>query len=102
MAKQAQKNLIGRLADAGEEAIQRLAEVPGGESLLGALNSMRNRMDEMQRRLLGLDALEGRVAKLEQQVSELSDPGRETRPAAKRTRSALKKGAGEDRDPGLA
>ena len=46
MARQ-QKDLLTRLADAGEDAIQRLAKAPGDENALKALNTTRDRIDEL-------------------------------------------------------
>src|SRR5881398_155356 len=57
MTDSPQKNLVTRLADAGEEAIQRLGGAPGGDRVVGAVNTLRNRVDEMQRRLRGVDEL---------------------------------------------
>jgi hypothetical protein len=71
MAQQ-QKDLLSRLADAGEEAIQRLSKAPGGENVLKALNTTRDRIDELQKKVRGLDALEKRVAALEKKVDALS------------------------------
>jgi hypothetical protein len=71
MAKQ-QKDLLTRLADAGEEAIQRLSKAPGGENALKAFNTTRDRIDELQKRVRGIDALEKRVAALEKRVDALS------------------------------
>src|SRR5262249_36579081 len=66
------KDLLSRLADAGEEAIQRLGDVPGGERLLSAANSMRERMDDLSKRVRGLEKLEARIVDLERRVDELS------------------------------
>ena len=70
-----QRDLLSRLADAGEEAIQRLADAPGGERVVGAVNALRDRMDEMQRRIRGLDELERRVTALERRVDQLDGGG---------------------------
>jgi hypothetical protein len=66
-----EKALIARLSDAGEEALQRIAELPGGQRALGALNDLRTRVDDLGKKVRGIDALERRVAKLEKQVAEL-------------------------------
>jgi hypothetical protein len=71
MAESPQKNLVTRLADVGEEAIQRLGGAPGGDRLVGAVNTLRNRMDEMQKRLRGLDEVEERLASVEQRLDAL-------------------------------
>ncbi|HEY1366844.1 MAG TPA: hypothetical protein VGF23_07015 [Gaiellaceae bacterium] len=79
--KLSSKDLLSRLADAGEEAIQRLGDVPGGERLLNAANSMRNSIDDLSKRVRGLEKLETRIAELERRVDELSG----TKTAAKQT-----------------
>ncbi len=60
-----------RLTDAGEEALQRLSELPGGQKALTAFNDLRARVDDLGKKVRGIDALEARVAKLEKQVAEL-------------------------------
>jgi hypothetical protein len=68
----AQKDLLTRLADAGEAAIRTLGEAPGAERFMGAALAMRDRMDELQRRVRGLEGLEQRLAELERRVDRLS------------------------------
>ena len=72
MAVREPKDLLTMLADRGEEAIQRLADAPGADRVLGAAQALRDRLDEMQKRLRGIDALERRVAELEKRVEALS------------------------------
>jgi hypothetical protein len=64
------KDLLSRLADAGEEAISKLGDTPGSDKLLGLAHNMRERMEEMQKKLRGIDELEKRVAALERQLAE--------------------------------
>ena len=79
-------DLLGRLADLSEEAIQRLSDVPGADRALGAINTLRDRTDELQRRVRGLEALEQRIAALERKVDKLSKGSTaSTRPAARKT-----------------
>jgi uncharacterized small protein (DUF1192 family) len=66
------KEPVARLTDLGEGAIKRISDAPGGDKLLGALNTTRERLDELQRRLRGVDELEKRVAVLERKVDKLS------------------------------
>ncbi|CAN5209725.1 hypothetical protein BH20ACT13_BH20ACT13_09100 [soil metagenome] len=68
------KDLIGRLADAGEEALQRLSDLPGGQRAVGAFNDLRVRVDELGKKVRGIDALEARVAKLERELAGLKKP----------------------------
>jgi hypothetical protein len=71
MAEQRQ-DLLGRLADLSEEAIQRLAEAPGADRVLQALKGLGDRVDELQRRTRGFEELESRLTALEKKVSGLS------------------------------
>ncbi len=72
MAGTRRTDLLGRLADMSEEAIQRLNDVPGADKVLGAMNTLRDRTDELQKRVRGLEALEQRLATLEKKVEKLS------------------------------
>ena len=83
-----QRDLFGRLADAGEEAIQRLGSAPGGERLVGAVNGLRERVDEIQKRLRGLDALEQRMADLERRLEAVESKGTTSSSAGSRSRSS--------------
>jgi uncharacterized protein YoxC len=81
-AQKDQKDLLARLTDMSEEAITRLSEAPGADRVLGYANTMRERMDELQRKVRGIDALEKRVSDLEKQVKKLqtaAKPKRTTR-----------------------
>lgn len=68
-AKLGERDLISRLADAGEEALQRLSELPGGQRALTAANDLRARVDDLTKKVRGIDALEARVAKLEKELA---------------------------------
>jgi hypothetical protein len=76
MAKRKQKDLLARLADAGEEAFQLVASAPGADrvlgSALGVLHNMRDQLDALSKRVRGIEDLEERVAKLERDVAKLS------------------------------
>jgi hypothetical protein len=72
MAEEERKDLIARLADAGEDAIQRLADLPGASRFTDGLNQMRTRVDDLSRRVRGVEELERRVAALEERVEALA------------------------------
>jgi uncharacterized protein involved in exopolysaccharide biosynthesis len=81
-------DLLGRLADLSEEAIQRLSEVPGADRALAAVNTLRERTDELQKRVRGLEGLEKRIADLERKVDKLSKASSSSaRSTAKKTTS---------------
>jgi hypothetical protein len=66
-----QKDLLSRLADAGEDALSKLAEMPGGHRAIEAMNQLKNRMDELQQRVRSLDPPERRVTELEKRLEAL-------------------------------
>src|SRR5947208_8913162 len=72
MAGARRQDLLNRLAGLSEDAIQRLAEVPGADRAVTAMNSLRERTDELQRRVRGLEGLEQRIEVLEREVEKLS------------------------------
>lgn len=80
---QKRKDLLGRLADAGEDALGKLGKAPGMDQMLGFANSTRDRLDELTKRVRGIDALERRVARLEKRLDEMS--GAKRAPARRKT-----------------
>lgn len=66
-----EKDFVGRLADAGEEALQRIADLPGGQKALTAYNDLKARVDDLGKKVRGIDALEERIVKLEKDVAAL-------------------------------
>jgi len=82
MAKTSQKDILSRVQDLGAEALHKLQDVPGGSKLLDMANETKARMDDVQKKLRGLDALEKRVAKLEKQLAAKRPAAR--KPAAKK------------------
>ena len=65
------KDLLTKLADAGEEALNRIVELPGGHRMVEGVNMLRERLDELQTRLRSLDPLERRVTELERRLAAL-------------------------------
>jgi hypothetical protein len=74
-------DLIGKLAGKGEQAVHRLADLPGGTRALQAFNDLKLRVDDLSRKVRGIDALEARVAKLEKELAALK---RAQKPAAQK------------------
>jgi hypothetical protein len=68
------QDLLGRLADLSEEAVQRLAEAPGADRVLQGLKGLGDRVDELQRRTSGFEELERRLSALEKKVDSLAKP----------------------------
>jgi len=82
------QDLVGRLTDLSEEAIQRLADAPGADRVLQALKGLGDRVDELQRRIRGFEELEKRLSTLEKRVDTLS---RSRKTSAGRSRSRTTK-----------
>ena len=78
------KDILARVQDLGEEALHKLAEAPGGARLLEVANQSRTRLDEMQKKLRGLDVLEERVDALEKRLDALTKKPAARKPAAKK------------------
>jgi uncharacterized protein YceH (UPF0502 family) len=83
-----EKDFVTRLADAGEEALQRIAELPGGQKALTAVNDLRTRVDDLTKKVRGIDALEARVAKLEKELAALKKANAPARRQAPRKPAA--------------
>jgi uncharacterized membrane protein YccC len=97
----AQKDILSRVTDLGSEALQRLSDIPGGNRLLEMANESKSRLDEMQKKLRGLDELEKRVARLEKQLAAQAKPKPPaTKPPAAKKPAAAKPGASPRRSSG--
>lgn len=86
----ARKDLLTRLADAGEDAISKLGGAPGADRFLGVAHSMRERIDELQRKVRGLEELERRVAALERRLDSQSARAATTTSRARKPAAAKK------------
>jgi ubiquinone biosynthesis protein UbiJ len=75
---------IARLADKGEQAIHRLADLPGASRALKGFNDLKERVDDLSKRMRGIDALEKRIAKLEKDMAALR---RAQKPSPERTQT---------------
>jgi hypothetical protein len=88
MASPRQKNLVDRRADVGEEAIQRLGSAPGADKLVGTLNGVRDRVEDLQKRVRGLEGLEKRLSTLERRLDKLEGKGKSTSSSRRRSTSS--------------
>ena len=79
------QDLLGRLADMSEEAIQRLSEAPGADRALQALKGLGDKVDELQRRTRGFEEIEKRLTALEKKVDSMAKPSRRTSSTRTRT-----------------
>jgi hypothetical protein len=96
MARPQRNDLLAKLADISEDAIQRLSDAPGAERVTGVLNATRDRVDDLQRRVRGLEELEKRLAALERKVDKLSKNG-PTESASRSHKTTTTKSSGGSR-----
>jgi hypothetical protein len=85
MARPRQRNIVERLADVGEEAIQRIGGAPGADRVVGALTSMRDRVDDLQKRVRGLEGLDKRLGAVERRLDKLEGKGTTRTTTARKT-----------------
>lgn len=75
-------DVIRRLAGRGEETLHRLAELPGGTRALKAFNELRTRVDDLSKKVRGVEKLEARVERLEREVAALKRARKAAAPKA--------------------
>ena len=88
-----QKDILARVQDLGSEVLNKLPDVPGGAKVMEMMNESKSRLDEMQKKLRGLDELEKRVAKLERELAKKPAPRKPAaakKPAARKPAAAKK------------
>ena len=92
------QDLLARLADLSEEAVQRLSEAPGADRALQALKKLGEKVDELQRRTSGFEELEKRLSTLEKRVDAMAKP-KPSRKHASGTRAHTPKPAATPKKP---
>ena len=86
MAERSGKDHLTRIADVGEGAIQRFGEMPGVGRVAEPFFALRERVDDLARRVRAIDELERRLTEAERRLNALeTKPSRRPRTA---TRSA--------------
>jgi len=80
MAEERKSDLLSKLAELSEEAIHRLQDAPGGDRIVTAMTTTRDRLDELQKRVRGLDELERRLTALEKKVAKLQKDASASKP----------------------
>ncbi|HEY6031726.1 MAG TPA: hypothetical protein VIU44_14235 [Gaiellaceae bacterium] len=88
-----QRDLISRLADRGEEVLSKFAETPGAHKVLELLNTSRERLDDLQKRVTGLEGLERRLDDLEKRLAKMEKSAKPPAKAPARKPAARKPAA---------
>ena len=71
MAESRQKNIVERLAGAGEEVLERIASIAAAERVVGTLATLKERVDELQKSVRTIDRLERRLSAIEWRLTKL-------------------------------
>jgi hypothetical protein len=90
---ESRQSIVDRLADLGEEAIQRIGNAPGGDRVLAAMAGTRERLDDLQKRVRGLEALDKRVEEIERRLDKLEGTGKATSAPRKSSATTRKSGS---------
>ena len=74
------KTPLDRLANLGEEVLGKAAQNPSLSRVVQTAMQLRDRVDDLTKRVRGLEAMEKRIDELEQRVAKLEKPPK--KPAA--------------------
>jgi TolA-binding protein len=84
---EAKQDIWSKLADRSEQMIGRITDLPGAKGLMESVQSLRERMDDLQKRVRGLEHLEKRLVALEKRVKVLEGGGASRAAPKKATRT---------------
>jgi hypothetical protein len=99
------QDLLGKLADPFEEALQRFGNMPGSSQFVKAATGLRDRVDDLQKRMGRIDELDKRVRALEKRVDQMAagtgrSSARRSTTGAAAKRSSTPKSGGTGRSSG--
>jgi polyhydroxyalkanoate synthesis regulator phasin len=67
----ATKSRLDRLTSLGEEVIGKASQHPNLARVVGAATQLKDRVDDLSKRVRGLEAMEKRIGELEQRIKKL-------------------------------
>jgi hypothetical protein len=77
------RNPISQLASIGEEVLGKASQNPTAARVIGSAMQLKDRVDDLSKRVRGLEAMEQRIAAHEERIDELEKPKRKTTTAKK-------------------
>ena len=89
MATSSQKNIVERLAGAGEEVLERIASIAAAERMVSTLGTLKERVDDLQTSVRAIDQLEKRLTAIEWRLTKLE--GKTSTKSRKASSSGSKK-----------
>lgn len=81
------RNPISQLASLGEEVLGKAAHNPTAARVLGGVMQLKDRVDDLSKRVRGLEAMEQRIDALERRLDELDGTPKKSKAPAKRAAS---------------
>jgi TolA-binding protein len=89
------KSPLDRLTSLGEEVLGKAQQNPAAHRLLQGAMQMKDRVDDLSKRVRGLEQMEKRLAQLERRLSKIEYTAKKKPPpsGAKKTTAAKKKTA---------
>jgi TolA-binding protein len=80
----ATKSTLDRLTSLGEEVIGKASQNPNLARVVGAATQLKDRVDDLSKRVRGLEGMEKRIADLEQRLKKLEGTQKKAAAAAKK------------------
>jgi hypothetical protein len=85
------KSTIDRLTALGEEVLGKASQNPTAHRVLQSAMQMKDRVDDLSKRVRGLEAMEKRIAQLEKRLAKLEGGTKRATSSSAAKKSATKK-----------
>lgn len=85
------KSTLDRLTTLGEEVIGKASQNPNLARVVNAATQLKDRVDDLSKRVRGLEGMEKRIGELEQRIAKLEGTKRRAAAAAKKSETEPKK-----------
>ena len=79
------KSTLERLTTLGEEVIGKASQNPNLARVVGAATQLKDRVDDLSKRVRGLESMEKRIAELDQRLKKLEGAQKRAASSAKKT-----------------
>jgi hypothetical protein len=79
------KSTLDRLTSLGEEVIGKASQNPNLARVVGAATQLRDRVDDLSKRVRGLEGMEKRIAELDGRLKKLENAQKRAASTAKKT-----------------
>src|SRR3954462_13454801 len=89
------KTPLDRIASLGEEVLDKAAQNATAHKQVQGAMQLRERVDDLSKRVRGLEHMENRIDKLEKRLAKLEGTTKKPSGAAKKTSTAAKKSTDE-------